>query len=92
MTDNGAAGNTRCQTGFVVSNRMDKTAVVVLERRTKHSLYKKYVRRSTRIKVHDEDNAAQIGDFVEVSESRPHARTKSWALVRVIERASQVGA
>lgn len=86
-----SAGNARSQTGFVVSNGMDKTAVVVLERRTKHELYKKYVRRSTRIKVHDEENSAKVGDFVQVSESRPRAGSKSWALVRVIERANDVG-
>lgn len=86
------SGNARSQTGFVVSDGMNKTAVVVFERRTKHELYKKYVRRSTRIKVHDEDNTAQVGDFVQVAESRPRAGSKSWVLVRVIERANDVGA
>lgn len=80
--------STRSQTGFVVSDKMDKTAVVVFERRTQHSLYKKFIRRSTRIKVHDETNDAQVGDFVEVSESRPQSSSKSWALVRVVERSS----
>lgn len=86
------AGNVRSQTGYVVSDGMDKTAVVVFERRTKHELYKKYVRRSTRIKVHDENNTAQIGDFVQVAESRPRSGSKSWLLLRVIERANDVGA
>lgn len=86
--DNEAQSSVRTHSGYVVSDRMDKTAVVVFERRTKHSLYKKYIRRSTRIKVHDPENNAQVGDFVEVSDSRPRSRNKSWMLVRVIERAN----
>lgn len=85
-----AQGSIRTHSGYVVSDRMDKTAVVVFERRTKHSLYKKYIRRSTRIKVHDPENNARVGDFVEVSDSRPRSRDKSWMLIRVIERANQI--
>lgn len=74
--------------GRVVSNRMDKTATVVIERMVSHPLYKKYVRRSTKIHVHDEDNACRVGDWVSIKECRPLSKTKSWALVEILERPS----
>lgn len=76
--------------GRVSSNRMDKTATVVVERRVKHPLYGKYIRRSTRLHVHDEDNRCNIGDTVRIEECRPLSRSKSWRLVEVLEVAPQV--
>lgn len=76
--------------GRVSSNRMDKTATVVVERRVKHPLYGKYIRRSTRLHVHDEDNRCNIGDTVRIEECRPLSRSKSWRLVEVLEAAPQV--
>jgi len=73
--------------GKVVSNRADKTISVVIERRVRHPLYKKYVRRTTRVLAHDEDNTCQEGDWVLVEECRPVSKRKSWRLVKVIERA-----
>ncbi len=76
--------------GRVSSNRMDKTATVVVERRVKHPLYGKYIRRSTRLHVHDEDNRCNIGDTVRIAECRPLSRSKSWRLVEVLEAAPEV--
>jgi len=80
----------RTLVGRVSSNRMDKTATVVVERRVKHPLYGKYLRRSTRLHVHDEDNRCNIGDTVRIAECRPLSRSKSWRLVEVLETAPQV--
>lgn len=74
-------------TGRVVSNKMQKTIVVVIERRVLHPLYKKYLTRSKRIKAHDEEGGCQIGDLVRVVESRPMSKDKRWRLVEVVERA-----
>ncbi len=76
----------RTVTGYVVSDRMDKTITVKIERKVPHPLYKKYVRRSTKIHAHDENNECRIGDIVMVQECRPLSKTKSWRLVRVVER------
>ena len=73
--------------GRVVSNKMDRTATVLVERRVKHPLYKKYVRRSTKLHVHDENNDCQMGDTVLISQCRPISKTKSWRLERVVVRA-----
>ncbi len=73
--------------GRVVSDRMDKTAVVLLVRQVKHPLYEKYIRRSTRLHVHDENNECTIGDQVSIRECRPVSKKKSWQLVEVIKRA-----
>jgi len=78
---------TRSVTGKVASNRGDKTIAVVIERRVKHPLYKKYIRRSTRVLAHDEENTCQEGDWVLVEECRPISKRKSWRLVKVLERA-----
>ena len=72
--------------GTVVSDKMDKTIVVSVERWTVHRLYGRRLKRSRRFKVHDEHNEARVGDTVRVVESRPYARDKSWRLVGVIER------
>ncbi|HHH35465.1 MAG TPA: 30S ribosomal protein S17 [Gammaproteobacteria bacterium] len=76
----------RTVTGCVVSNRMDKTITVRVERRVPHPLYKKYVRRSTKIHAHDENNECNIGDIVMVQSCRPLSKTKSWRLVKIVEK------
>lgn len=73
----------RRERGYVVSDRMDKTVVVLVERRERHPLYGKFVKRSKRYHVHDENNESQRGDFVVIEECRPLSRTKAWRLVRV---------
>ena len=76
--------STRTVIGKVVSNRMDKSAVVMIERRVKHPVYGKYIRRSTRLHVHDAENACQQGDIVTIEQCRPLSRTKSWRLVEIL--------
>ncbi|MFN2432869.1 MAG: 30S ribosomal protein S17 [Gemmatimonadota bacterium] len=73
--------------GVVVSDKMDKTIVVALETTVEHPLYKKRMRRTTRIKAHDAENTCRAGDRVEVMETRPLSREKRWRLVSVLERA-----
>lgn len=75
----------RTETGTVVSNKADKTATVNIERKIQHPLYKKYIKRSTKLKVHDAQNACKEGDFVRIKESKPHSKTKSWELVEIIK-------
>ena len=77
----------KVRSGIVVSDKMDKTIVVQVEDRVKHALYGKVMRRSSRLKVHDENNEAGIGDTVRVMETRPLSATKRWRLVQVIEKA-----
>jgi len=86
----GAEKRTRVVTGKVVSNKMDKTITVLLERRVKHPVYGKYMTRSSRIHAHDENNQCSIGDTVTVAESRPISKSKSWKLLEVVESAAQV--
>ena len=73
--------------GVVVSDKGDKTIVVKVERRERHPLYKKFIRRSTKLHAHDEENVCQEGDRVLIEECRPLSKTKSWRLVKVLERA-----
>jgi len=73
--------------GVVASNKMDKTIVVVIERRTKHPIYGKFVKKSTRFFAHDENNDCNIGDTVRIMETRPLSKNKRWRLVEIIERA-----
>ncbi|MFC2435870.1 MAG: 30S ribosomal protein S17 [Aggregatibacter sp.] len=73
--------------GRVVSDKMEKSFVVAIERKVKHPLYGKFIRRTTKLHVHDENNEAKLGDLVEVCECRPISKTKSWTLVRVVEKA-----
>ena len=73
--------------GVVASNKMDKTIVVVIERRTKHPIYGKFVKKSTRFFAHDEKNECNIGDTVRIMETRPLSKNKHWRLVEIIERA-----
>ena len=81
--------NVRTREGVVVSDKADKTITVNVERRVQHALYGKYITRSTRFRVHDEENTCKTGDRVEIRESRPISKNKSWTLVRVIERAAE---
>lgn len=75
-------------TGQVVSNKMDKTVTVVVERKEPHPIYKKFVRRSTKIKAHDESNECNEGDLVLIEQCRPLSKNKSWRLVKIVEKAS----
>ena len=78
----------RIQTGSVVSDRMDKSATVLIERKVKHPIYGKFVKKSTKLHIHDENNECGIGDTVQISECRPMSKTKSWTLVKVINKAA----
>ena len=78
----------RTKTGRVISNKMNQTITVLVERKVKHPLYGKYIRRSTKVHVHDEKNECNEGDLVAISECRPMSKTKSWRLVEVIEKVS----
>ncbi len=73
--------------GRVISDKMDKSITVQVERRVKHPLYGKFIRRSTKVHAHDENNECRIGDTVVVEQCRPLSKTKKWRLVRVVERA-----
>ena len=86
----GAQKRTRLATGKVVSNKMDKTITVLVERRVKHPVYGKYITRSSRIHAHDETNQCGMGDTVTVAESRPISKSKTWKLVEVVESGTQV--
>lgn len=77
-------------TGKVVSNKMDKSIVVLIERQIRHPMYGKQIRRSTKLKAHDDNNVCQQGDIVRIKETKPFSKTKSWVLVDVVEKASQV--
>lgn len=81
---------TRTVSGRVVSDKMDKTITVLIERQVKHPVYGKYIRRSAKVHAHDEANTAGMGDTVLVAESRPLSKTKTWTLVEVIEKATQI--
>lgn len=80
----------RTTSGRVVSNKMNKTITVLIERSVKHPLYGKYMTRSSKIHAHDEKNECQIGDTVTIQETRPIAKTKAWVLVRINERAAEI--
>ncbi|MEM7253673.1 MAG: 30S ribosomal protein S17 [Pseudomonadota bacterium] len=82
-----ATAKLRTLEGRVISNKMDKTITVLVERRIKHPLYKKYIRRSTKLHAHDEENTCQIGDVVSITPTRPLSKTKSWRLESVVTRA-----
>jgi len=85
-----ASKTVRTETGKVVSDKMEKSIVVMVERRVKHPLYGKYVKRSTKLHAHDEQNECNIGDTVIVQESKPYSKTKSWKLISIVERAVRV--
>ena len=79
--------NLRTVTGKVVSDKMDQTISVAIARVVKHPLYGKYLRRTTKILVHDEENTCKPGDLVTIAECRPYSKRKSWRLVEILERA-----
>ena len=85
-----AEKRTRLVTGKVLSNKMDKTITVMIERRVKHPVYGKYIKRSYKIHAHEENNQCGIGDTVTVAETRPISKSKTWKLVEVVESAAQV--
>jgi small subunit ribosomal protein S17 len=80
-------GPRKVREGYVVSDKMNKTIVVAVEDRVKHKLYGKVLRQTSRLKAHDEDNTAGVGDRVVVMETRPLSATKRWRLVRILEKA-----
>ena len=75
--------------GRVVSNKMDKTVTIVIERLVKHALYGKYIRRSSKLHAHDAENTCKEGDIVRVTECRPLSKTKNWRVVEVVARAAE---
>ena len=85
--DRRARGRRKVREGLVVSDKMDKTVVVVVEDRVKHALYGKVLRRTSKLKVHDEQNACGIGDRVLLMETRPLSATKRWRVVEILEKA-----
>ena len=80
-------GRRKVREGYVVSDKMDKTVVVVVEDRVKHRLYGKVLRQTSRLKAHDEANSAGVGDRVRIMETRPLSATKRWRLVDIVEKA-----
>ncbi|MDX1706089.1 30S ribosomal protein S17 [Pseudidiomarina sp.] len=76
--------------GRVTSDKMDKSITVAVERRVKHPVYGKYITRTTKLHAHDEENQCKMGDTVIVRETRPLSKTKSWALVEIVERAEVI--
>lgn len=89
-TESKQESNPRTVSGVVVSDRMDKSITVRVERRVKHPVYGKFVRKSSKVHAHDEDNSCQIGDVVTVVECRPLSKTKTWMLKSIDERAGGV--
>ena len=77
----------KTRTGTVVSDKMDKTVVVAIEDNVRHPLYKKIIKRTVRLKAHDENNECRVGDRVSVMETRPMSKDKRWRLVEIIEKA-----
>jgi len=73
--------------GRVVSDKMDKSIVVAIERKVKHPIYGKYIKRTTKLHAHDENNQCATGDVVSIKECRPLSKTKSWTLVEIVEKA-----
>ena len=79
--------NTRTLVGRVVSDRMEKTVTVIVERRVKHAMYNKIIIRSSKYHAHNDNNQARVGDVVEIQESRPLSKTKTWMVTKLLERA-----
>tara|TARA_Y100001970_G_scaffold165275_1_gene201963 strand:+ start:754 stop:1017 length:264 start_codon:yes stop_codon:yes gene_type:complete len=80
----------RTQTGLVVSSKRDKTITVMVERKVKHPLYKKILRRSSKLHAHDQDNACSEGDLVTIQECRPLSKTKSWKLLKIEKKVQEI--
>ena len=89
MTDNKTEKALRTVEGRVVSNKMDKTVTVLVERQVKHALYGKYIRRSTKLHAHDADNSCNEGDVVRLAEIAPMSKTKNWRVVEIVARATE---
>ena len=89
MSENANNAALKTVEGRVVSNKMDKTVTILVERLVKHALYGKYIRRSTKLHAHDEDNSCNEGDVVRVTECRPMSKTKNWRVVEVIARTAK---
>lgn len=83
-------GQRKRETGIVVSDKMDKTVTVKVQRLTKHPMYKKYIKRYTSYKAHDEKNACNVGDTVLIVETRPLSKTKRWNVKEIITKAPEV--
>ncbi len=90
MSESTKTANRRRLTGRVVSDKMDKTVTVRVERMVPHPFYGKFVRRSTKYHAHDESNECQTGDMVLIEESRPLSKTKTWKVARLLERPTKV--
>ena len=88
VSENSEEKKIRTVTGRVISNKMDKSVSVSVERTVKHPLYGKYLRRSTKYMAHDEENACNEGDLVMIAECRPYSKNKSWRLVEIVGRAN----
>ena len=84
----GEQANRRIQTGVVISDKMEKTVVVKVDRLVKHPLYNKYIKRSVKYKVHDEKNSCKAGDKVQIEECRPLSKDKRWTLRQILESAA----
>ena len=82
--------NTRTQTGLVISSKRDRTITVMVERKVKHPLYKKILRRSSKLQAHDQDNTCNEGDLVTIQECRPLSKTKSWKLLKVEKKVQEI--
>ena len=89
MSENNASKTLRTVEGRVVSNKMDKTVTVLVERQVKHALYGKYIKRSTKLHAHDADNACNEGDVVRIAECAPMSKTKNWRVVEILARAAE---
>ncbi len=87
MSEDKERGRRKVRTGVVVADAMDKTVVVRISSQVSHSLYQKIMRRTTKLKAHDEANEAHVGDTVRISETRPLSKTKRWRVVEIVERA-----
>tara|TARA_B100001175_G_C19280872_1_gene528738 strand:+ start:105 stop:368 length:264 start_codon:yes stop_codon:yes gene_type:complete len=82
--------NIRTKTGLVISSKRDKTITVMVERKVKHPLYKKILRRSSKLQAHDEDNTCSEGDLVTIQECKPLSKTKSWKLLKVDKKSQEI--
>ena len=87
MAETTARNERKVRRGYVVSDKMDKTVVVEVEDRVKHALYGKVMRKTSKVKAHDEDNSAGIGDLVLIMETRPLSSSKRWRIVEILEKA-----
>jgi small subunit ribosomal protein S17 len=89
VTSNGTEikrGRRKTRIGKVVSNKMDKSIIVAIERKVKHPIYKKYFKKTTKFMAHDQNNVASIGDLVKIMETRPLSARKRWRLVEIVEK------